>query len=217
MTISGTSGPLLPPPGSRWYYADEQAGIYILHGDCREYVPHLEPVDLILTDPPYGINACNMTLGAGAKKFVRGDWDRLRPDISHLFDAAHWLCIWGGNYFSDVLPATNDWLVWHKLNDGRSFSECEMAWTNFGKQIRHLSHHWAGEIKQHPTQKPIDVMNWAIRQAPESSTILDPFMGSGTTLRAAKDLGRSCVGIEIEEKYCEIAVRRLQQEVLSYE
>ncbi len=89
-----------------------------------------------------------------------------------------------------------------------------MAWTNFGKQIRHMSHHWAGEIKEHPTQKPIDVMNWAIRQAPESMTILDPYCGSGTTLRAAKDMGRKCIGIEIEEKYCEIAVRRLAQTVL---
>jgi DNA modification methylase len=82
------------------------------------------------------------------------------------------------------------------------------------------SHLWNGmirkdsEVRYHPTQKPVDVIAWAIVLAPKSESILDPFMGSGTTLRAAKDLGRKAIGIEIEEKYCEIAVRRLAQEVL---
>lgn len=198
------------------YY--ERDGIVIYHGDCHEIVPDVWlGVDLVMTDPPYGIDACNMTLGKGRKEFVRGDWDRDRPDISNLL-AARRLCVWGGNYFTDVLPPTNDWLVWHKRNDGRSFSECELAWTNYGCRTRHLSHHWGGEIKQHPTQKPLRVIRWALGLAPEPVTlVLDPFMGSGTTLRAAKDLGIRAIGIEIEERYCEIAAKRLEQGVLPLE
>jgi len=123
----------------------------------------------------------------------------------------------GGNYFADVLSPTNGWLIWHKLNDGRSFSECEMAWTNYGKQVRHLSHHWSGEIKIHPTQKPLPVIKWCITQAPLALSVIDPFCGSGTTLVAAKDSGILATGIEIEERYCESAANRLRQSVLNFE
>lgn len=195
------------------YY--EEVGITIYHANCLDVLPTLPKVDLVLTDPPYGINACNMKLGNGAKKFHRGDWDRERPDISGLIDAGTFLCIWGGNYFTDLLPPTNHWLVWRKLNDGLSFSECEMAWTNYGRQVRHLSRHWSGEIKDHPTQKPQPVMAWALSLCPQPvATVLDPFMGSGTTLQVAKTSGLKAIGIEIEERYCEIAVNRLRQGVL---
>jgi DNA modification methylase len=197
------------------YY--EEDGIQIFHGDCREILPQLGRFDLLLTDPPYGIDACNMTLGAGKKDFVRGDWDKEIPDIRLALPAADLHCIWGGNYFADLLAPTNDWLIWHKLNDGRSFSECEMAWTNYGKQTRHLSHHWSGEIKIHPTQKPLPVIKWCITQAPLVLSIVDPFCGSGTTLVAAKDLGILATGIELEERYCEIAANRLRQSVLNFE
>ena len=190
------------------YY--DHAGIQIYLGDCREILPGLPRPDAIVTDLPYGINACRMTLGKGKKEFHRGDWDGQKPELGFLLSAAQWLCIWGGNYFAGSLPESNDWLIWHKLNDGRSFSECEMAWTNYGLQTRHLSHHWAGEIKDHPTQKPEDVIRWAIRIIPDNAQlILDPFMGSGTTLVAAKNLGRKAIGIDIEERYCEIAAKRL--------
>lgn len=195
------------------YYEDGAVTIY--HADCMDVLPTLGQFDLLLTDPPYGIGACNQTLGKGRKDFHRGDWDSTRPDISAVTVMAEWQCIWGGNYFSDVLPPTNDWLIWHKANDGRSFSECEMAWTNYGRQTRHLTHHWSGEIKSHPTQKPEPVMVWALSQAPAMvRTVLDPFMGSGTTLVAAKRLGKVAVGIEREERYCEIAARRLSQGAL---
>jgi site-specific DNA-methyltransferase (adenine-specific) len=195
------------------YY--EHGGITIFHGDCREILPSLPKVDLVLTDPPYGIDACNMTLGKGKKDFVRGDWDRVRPDLQVVMLAARFHRIWGGNYFTDALQPTNDWLIWHKLNDGRSFSECEMAWTDYGKQTRHISHHWGGEEKQHPTQKPFSVVLWALQLAPTEGAVLDPFMGSGTTLVACKRLGRRAIGIEIEEKYCEIAAKRLEAERLT--
>ena len=181
-------------------------------GDCLEILPTLDKVDAVITDPPYGIGANKQTLGKGKKEFDRGgDWDAKAPDLSGLIDAAPLLCFWGGNYFSDQLPVTNDWLIWHKLNDGRSFSECEMAWTNFGKQTRHLQHHWGGEEKEHPTQKPLPVMKWCIGQAGNPETILDPFMGSGTTGVACMNLGRKFIGIEIEQKYFDIACERIDQ------
>jgi site-specific DNA-methyltransferase (adenine-specific) len=92
-------------------------------GDCMEVLPTLERVDACITDPPYGISANKMQLGNGKKNFDRGgDWDESAPDISRCIASARLVCLWGGNYFSDQLPATNDWLIWHKKIDGLSFS-----------------------------------------------------------------------------------------------
>ena len=179
-------------------------------GDCREILPTLPKVDAVITDPPYGISANKMTLGKGKKEFSRGgDWDDSRPDISWIPGHAAGFCIWGGNYFADMLPPTNDILVWHKLNDGRSFSECEFAWTNCGKQSRIKSHHWSGEEKEHPTQKPLPVMLWTLGWFPDAQIILDPFMGSGTTGLACATLGRAFIGCEIDPAYFDIACRRI--------
>lgn len=179
-------------------------------GDCREVLPLLGRFDAVITDPPYGINANRQTLGKGKKEFDRGgDWDSAAPELALFVGAARLLCFWGGNYFSDQLPVTNDWLVWHKVNDGRSFSECELAWTNFGKQTRHLSHHWSGEEKEHPTQKPLAVMLWCVQQAGDVATVLDPFMGSGTTGVACAQLGKAFTGIERERRYFDIACERI--------
>lgn len=180
-------------------------------GDCLEILPTLPKVDAVITDPPYGIGANEMTLGKGKKEFHRGNgWDSKRPDVSWIPGAAPWWCVWGGNYFSDQLPATNHILVWHKLNDGRSFSECEFAWTNSGKQTRIKQHHWSGEEKQHPTQKPDEVMRWSVGHFPKAASVLDPLMGSGTTGVACMNLGRKFIGIEIEERYFDIACRRIE-------
>lgn len=181
-------------------------------GDCMEILPTLPKMDAVITDPPYGIKANKQTLGKGKKAFERGgDWDDMVPDLALCIAAAPLCCFWGGNYFTDQLPPTNDWLVWHKLNDGRSFSECEMAWTNFGRQTRHLQHHWGGEEKSHPTQKPLQVMHWCIQQAGAAHAILDPFMGSGTTGVAAVQLGRKFIGVERDPGYFDIACRRIEQ------
>lgn len=180
-------------------------------GDCREILPQLSGIDACVTDPPYGIKANKMTLGKGKKEFDRGgDWDADRPDVRWIPETfPHW-CIWGGNYFADQLKPSNDVLVWHKLNDGRSFSECEFAWSNFGKQSRIKQHHWGGEEKQHPTQKPIAVMEWCLSFLDSGLTVLDPFMGSGTTGVACMNLGRKFIGIEIEPKYFDIACERIE-------
>lgn len=183
----------------------------LYHADCRDVLPTLPKFDLLLTDPPYGISANRQTLGSGKKKFYRGgDWDESAPDVVPLLELAKHACIWGGNYFTG-LPVSNDWLIWHKLNDGLSFSECEMAWSNLGRQTRHFSHHWSGEEKQHPTQKPLPVMVWCLTFAPMAKTVLDPFMGSGTTGVACAQSGRAFTGIERERKYFDIACERIER------
>jgi len=166
-----------------------------------------EKADALVTDPPYGINANKQTLGKGKKDFERGgDWDATKPNISPLLEYCIKQIVWGGNYFSDVLPPTNDWLCWHKKNDGRSYSEFELAWTNLGKNCRLLSHHWGGENKLHPTMKPVAVMEWCVDMT--EGTIFDPFLGSGSTLIAAEKTGRKCYGMELDPKYCDVIVKR---------
>jgi len=137
--------------------------------------------------------------------------------------AASNVIMWGGNYFADVLPRSTKWLVWDKEQTMPTFSDAELAWTTLdGTCTKMFRQCGAGLMavereRFHPTQKPIALMKWSIGQCRFDDIpliILDPFMGSGTTLRAAKDLGRKAIGIEIEEKYCEIAAKRLSQEVL---
>lgn len=212
------------------YY--EQDGIVIYHADAARVLPHLEPVDLLLTDPPYGIGEArgkNKSRGhlATAKDFGVSDWDDAPPP-SWLLDQARakarWQVVFGGNYFH--LPPSKCWLVWDKENGTNDFADCELAWTNLDKAVRRLTFRWNGmlqepglpkEFRVHPTQKPEPVMRWALMQAPDNQTILDPFMGSGTTLVAAKRLGRKAIGIEREEKYVLAAIERLSQGALSLE
>jgi DNA modification methylase len=209
------------------YYQDGAVTIY--HGDCREILPTLEPVDLVLTDPPYGI--AHPTDYASRKRGslaacrdyppVHGDDEPFDPTWLLALDKP--TVLWGANYYADKLPPSSGWLVWDKERpDDLDQSTCELAWTNFIKGVRRFRYLWNGAIRkgnqrlEHPTEKPIALMAWVLthRWTPEG-VVLDPFMGSGTTLRAAKDLGRKAIGIEIEEKYCEIAARRMAQEVLA--
>ena len=207
------------------YY--EQDGITIYHADCRDVLPTLEPgsIDLVLTDPPYGIGAHRMTLGNGITRIYRGesDWDCEPADIAPVLELNCDAVIWGGNYFN--LPPSRCWFVWDKGTGDNDYADCELAWTNRDGVVKRYFRSWVGanarerseSERHHPTQKPIELMRWCLRFYPDAETILDPFMGSGTTLRAAKDLGRRAIGIEIEERYCEIAAKRLQQAVLPLE
>lgn len=205
------------------YY--DQDGITIYHGDCAQILPFLEPADLLLTDPPYGIGASGGVGKYGVAKWREGDakWDSAIPDkavFSAMLEKARQHIIWGGNYFP--LPPSRCYFVWDKGEGfaGRSFAECEMAWSSIDASAKIFKRDplAAGDYrgKEHPTQKPIPLMAWCIHQAGEVSTILDPFMGSGTTLVAAKNLRKRCIGIEREEKYCEIAVRRLGQQLIDF-
>jgi DNA modification methylase len=210
----------LPKP----YYEDSQAGIVIYHGDCREILPHLPKVDLVLTDPPYGIDygrsgGFSASHGWGPWR-ENVSWDASRPP-KELFDlmmlGSVSQIIWGGNYFTDFLPPTMQWLIWDKGQRDFSLADCEIAWSSQKKASRIFNYHRGAAIldgKAHPTQKPLALMKWCLGFHKDAETIIDPFCGSGTTLRAAKDLGRRCIGVEIEEKYCEIAAERLRQEVL---
>lgn len=219
------------------YFEDESVVIY--HGDCREILPRLLPADLLCTDPPYGLGAARRNFGGnGVKRHMTGlvagkaipkrnygdsDWDDVAADVDVLrsFTAlTRWQIIFGGNYFE--LGAARCYLVWDKLRGETDYADCELAWTNLDKAVRIKRYRWNGFLQElpeerwHPTQKPLAVMKWAIQQAPEGcQAILDPFMGVGTTLRAAKDLGRKAIGIEIEERYCEIAAKRMAQTVMA--
>lgn len=215
------------------YY--ERGGITIYHGDCREILPTLaERIDLVLTDPPYGINldtdnsrfsggkAGNMAkigngVGTGGGTPIVGDDQPFDP--SFLTHYGRGQIIWGWHHFPDRLPR-GGCLVWLKRLDdafGSFLSDAEIAWISKGSGVycrRDLSNNAIAKERVHPTQKPVGLMRWCIGFFPEAQTLLDPFMGSGTTLRAAKDLGRKAIGIEIEERYCEVAAKRLSQEVL---
>jgi DNA modification methylase len=198
-----------PNIGINPYYVDEAVVIY--HGDCREVLPKLPKVDCVLTDPPYGIGfGAKHTKWSANRGTVLGEWDATTPDIQWLIDAAPVVVVWGGERFA--LPVMRGWLAWIKPDAPPTFSGMELAWTNRDKPSRWIRHSISAtnaERVGHPTQKPLVVMSWCIQTAAsDAPVILDPFMGSGTTLRAAKDLGRKAIGIEIEEKYCEIAANR---------
>jgi len=196
------------------YYNHE--GITIYHGDCREVLPSLGRFDLLLTDPPYGLG---MAANPVRQRHERSAWDDSPVDASLLNDAmshATSAIIWGGNYFD--LPVHQCFLIWDKVQpEDFSLAMVEAAWTNIKKPAKLFRRHVVSYYKQHPTQKPLELMRWCLSHAPDAKSVLDPFMGSGTTLEAAKSVGIEAVGIEIEEKYCEIAAKRLSQEVLCFE
>lgn len=195
------------------YY--EQSGVTIYHGDCLDILPTLTRFDLVLTDPPYGIFACGGKWGQ--KQHLQ--WDRRTfPEIDMVLSAATNQIIWGGNYYS--LPPSRGWLVWYKRDSVPSAASVELAWTSYDMNARLIDQTIAATNAErcgHPTQKPLRVMEWSLGFATEAANVLDPFMGSGTTLQAAKKNRKQATGIEIEERYCEMAARRLQQEVLPLE
>ena len=206
-------------------------GIQIFCGDNREILPMLADADLLCTDPPYGIFKDSDASGVMFGKPTiycddksAAEWDK-RPDAATL-KLAMSKCgkriVWGGNYLADVLGACKGPLVWNKLTGNNSYADGEMAWSDVVGTMRIFTHQWCGAFKDsergeramHPTQKPVALMTWCISKAPDAKTILDPWMGSGTTLVAAKLLGLRAIGIEVNEAYCKLAVARLAQGVL---
>lgn len=188
-------------------------------GDCREILPSLPKVDAVITDPPYGINAARdrNSQKDGWVDYGCGEWDLERPDAAifpMILQAAQVQVIWGGNYFTDCLPPTMQWLVWDKGQRNFSLADCEFAWSSQARAARIFTYSRGAALqdgKEHPTQKPIALMEWCIEQAANKpQTILDPFMGSGTTGVACMNLGRKFIGIEREVKYFDIACRRIE-------
>lgn len=196
------------------YY--EHAGITIYHGDCREVLPELSEFDLMLTDPPYGLGKKMQggTWGKAEKYGEMWEWD-IAPDaesILGLAASATNSIVWGGNYFG--LPPSRCWLSWSKVNAVPTMASMELAWTTLDRPARE----WRGPVSTHdtghPTQKPIDLFSWCLSLVPGVRSVFDPFAGSGTTGLAAKEMGLSAVLVELSERYCEIAAKRLAQEVL---
>lgn len=204
----------------------EQIGPATLYlGDCRDILPTLAPVDLVLTDPPYGIGEAagkNKSRGLAAipKDYGDSDWDDAPPDavlIDLIRARGRLQILFGGNYFH--LPPSSCWLVWDKDNAGTDFADCELAWTNLLQAVRKFRFRWNGmlqenmgakELREHPTQKPVPVMRWALGQAKGVQTVLDPFIGSGTTGVACVEMDKTFIGIEREPKYFDIACKRIQ-------
>lgn len=211
----------LPKP-----YYDDGNGIVIYHGDCREILPHLPKVDLVLTDPPYGMSFVSNYRRIKHDAIANDDalpLDLIWLSMSKAEKAAYFFCRWDN---LQQMPKPKSVLAWVKNNwsmgdleheHGRQWEACCFYPKDkhaFIKRIPDVIHADRTGNGMHPTEKPQELLETIIL-ANECITILDPFMGSGTTLRAAKDLGRKCIGIELEEKYCEIAAKRLAQEVLS--
>jgi|TARA_Y100000034_G_scaffold94870_1_gene115033 DNA modification methylase len=189
-------------------------------GDCRDILPNLGLVDAVVTDPPYGIdfgNNGNFKATHGwSKRRECLKWDIEKPS-KKIFDlilkVSRVQIIWGGNYFTDYLPPTMRWLIWDKGQRDFSLADFEMAWTSQNKASRIFNYARSKaiqDVKKHPTQKPIALMEWCLGFLPESKTILDPFMGSGTTGVACMNLDRHFIGIEKDPEYFEIAYKRIK-------
>jgi DNA modification methylase len=171
--------------------------------------------DLLLTDPPYGINADRQHFeGHGWVLREKTEWDKDRPSREAIENAramASEQIVWGGNYFTDYLPPSMGWLVWDKGQRDFSLADCELAWRSERKAARVFTYARAKSNREelhHPTQKPVGLMAWCVEQSNDAKTIYDPFLGSGTTLIAAEQLGRKCYGMEISPAYCDVIVKR---------
>lgn len=203
------------------YYQDEWATIY--HGDYREIL-HSVAYSVVVTDPPYGIGySAEKSTQRGIQAFPMIEGEDKHFDPSLLMEATD-VILWGCNHYCDKIPPhQGQWYFWDKTlaNNKCRIAEGEFAWHKLGTKPRAFRHLWSGAYRasesgiasQHPHQKPVALLVWCLGLCADG-LVIDPFMGSGTTLRAAKDLGRKSIGIEIEERYCEIAAKRLAQGVL---
>lgn len=213
----------LPQP----YY--QRGPVTIYNGDCVALLPHLPRVDAVVTDPPYGIGFSHGGGGGRLARSTRFDGIKIAGDDTPFdptpFLAFRSVVLWGANHFASRLPDSSTWLVWDKRGGmcQNDQADCEMAWSNLGGPARLKTVIWNGMIRGceergvpmvHAMQKPVAIMQWCIEKASdEGDTILDPFLGSGTTAVAAIRTGRQCIGIELEERYCEIAARRCDREL----
>jgi len=203
-------------------------------GDSLEVMKNLPDncIDLVLTDPPYGINVAK-SFGKIANKQGKNnaakkgnysvkDWDEFIPDeilFNEIQRISKNAIIFGGNYFN--LPPSPCWIVWDKNNEGTPFADCELAWTNYGTAVRKLTFTWNGMIQGdmmnkeeriHPTQKPRQLFRLILEKyLPDGGLVFDGFSGSGTTALACHDLGYDFICIEKDEEYHAASVKRLEE------
>lgn len=226
-------------------YYDDSRGIVIYHAAYEDVLPIVADIGLLLCDPPYGgglsVDYAERFKSKAGKWWNKSDRNGQRRHIpiagdNQPFDPAPLMqvkcqhkVLWGGNWYASRLPDSGVWWVWDKRNGRRDvseadwpMSEAELAWTDVGKGVRVFRHTWFGLIRDserdeywHPTQKPVALMQWCIESSKTTGLVFDSHMGSGPTLVAAKNLGRPAVGCDVEERYCEIAAKRLAQEVLA--
>lgn len=203
-------------------------------GDCldlmKEYPDNY--FDLILTDPPYGISAYSTgTMGgnvlAKQSTYTTTKWDNKRIEKEY-FDEMQRVSknqiIFGGNYYTDYLYPTSCWIVWDKQNGKNDFADCELAWTSFKTATRLYQYRWQGmlqgnmgkgkEKRIHPTQKPTPLFMWILKKySNPTDLILDPFMGSGTTLEACRNTNRNCIGFEISNEWEKYYAKRCMKNI----
>tara|TARA_R110000823_G_scaffold314998_1_gene445255 strand:- start:3 stop:644 length:642 start_codon:yes stop_codon:yes gene_type:complete len=200
----------------------------VFNEDCLETMKRMEDnsIDLVLTDPPYGINLAKMNMGIGNtpkaskkenRKWEAKDWDNETPSqeiFDEIFRISKNQIIWGGNYFN--LPPFKYYILWDKqIPKGLSFADCELAWTSYSKapkMFRYSAYRNKSE-KVHPTQKPPELFRHCLEVAKleKGAIVYDPFMGSGTTGIACKSLGLDFIGSELDEDYYNIIQKRLMQ------
>ena len=212
----------------------------LILGDCRDILPTLGKVDAVVTDPPYGIGYRHSGGGRRGANRLTGKRKPLcdtrsvigddRPfDPAHLINLAPRIILWGANHYASRLPDQPSWLVWDKVTTGPSFADVEMAWTNLGFPAKRHKQLWSGCLvqgeertnrtmretgratREHPTQKPVALMDWCVALLGNVKLLLDPYMGSGTTGVVCARRELTFVGIEIDPTYFDIACRRIEE------
>lgn len=185
-------------------------GQRLILGDCMEVMKELGRVDAVVTDPPYGIGISSNPV---RQKHTKKNWDASAPvqeSIDAMLDISDEQIIWGGNYFS--LRPSRGFFIWDKKQpENFSLAMCEYAWFSKDHNAKIFTKSVLSYDKQHPTQKPVALMEWCLGFLPDAKSILDPFMGSGTTLVACQRLGRNGIGIELDPEYFDIACRRVEE------
>ena len=206
--------------------------VKLILGDCLDVMKTMpdKSVDAVITDPPYGVGRDKGFEGFEgfggfgtpiARIRYKGDWDKARPDkvyFDEIIRISEMALVFGGNYFADYLPVGNHWVVWDKRQTMPTFGDCELVWTNVKRNsVKWITREWNGllgkeESREHATQKPLKIMRWLIENyTDEGDTVIDPFMGSGTTGVACIEYDRNFIGIEIDETYYKIAERRIKE------
>jgi len=186
-------------------------GQRLILGDCLQVMPTLGRFDAVVTDPPYGIGKIMKGGTWAANPAFKGfqKWDMAAPDwlVAAIADTP--AIVWGGNYLP--FPPSRCWLIWNKINAVPTMADFEQAWTNLDRPSKRMDLPVGRVEYGHPTQKPLALMEWCLGFLPDAKTILDPFMGSGTTLVACQRMGRHGTGVELDEEYWRIACERVHK------